>query len=507
MNKISRTFCLIFISCLICFGFALGVVFYADAGISELSVFESENLTGATSLPGSLWYFEKSDNSGTSIANNEITFSPNPNKTSTANSRFNLKRKINDLAYSGVNLNFDLTAKFLLSNMPEGVRFVFAFGMAKVNTYPNEGSTVLYFENKNGTVGFGVATYGTGAAEKAAFTPIAGFSASEYVNVHFTVDAEGGGSGTVNGTAFSASGLPVSGFAGFGQTTTGSGRVTVKLKDIALITYENSTPENTDIFEDFNNNCFNYNVFQTKSRASGLANSRLCVEDKKLRFSNTGSAYMESQYKYSNVDVAFDVVDVQKETTFTQDGQVDVARSCAFGVAFGIEVLGRGMQTKAPLSVSFVPDRSAKTDTLVVLSQGLEKVETVKLPEKYDMFEKDGVFGVKIIVRDGSISVLMKTSEEKGYTTVLEHVLGFTPTGYFQIAAFGAFDSNLQKGLAAEQLLVGSFALDNLSVKNNDAGKLLKLVNYLSSNASLATDYAYYVNEWSNDDLLKSTIK
>ena len=84
--------------------------------------------------------------------------------------------------------------------------------------------------------------------------------------------------------------------------------------------------------------------------------------------------------------------------------------------------------------------------------------------------------------------------------------IGFTPLGYFQIAALGAYDSNLQKNLAAEQLNVGSFSLDNLSVKNHDVGRKVTLVQYLSSNAALVEDYEYE-NTWSDEDLLQSTIK
>ena len=501
MKRFYKYLSLFLTLCILVVSAFLSSVFHVFAGVSELNVFDSESLTDTTALSGSLWYYDKKDMSGTTVADNEIIFHPTD-----TDARFNLKRKINDLSDCGMDVNFELNGKFLLTEIPQGVRFVYAFGMDKVATYPANGSTALYFENIAGQLGFGISVYGSTGRNVVPFTGINGYSITEYVEVSLKVKTDGTCVGSVNDTAFTGEGLPTSGYAGFGQITAGSGTVLVKIKDLSIKAYENATPENTDCFENFDQNCFNENVFQTKSRASGLANSKLSVENKKLRFSNTGSAYMETKYKYSNVDVAFEVSDVQGETTFRQDGTVDVARSCSFGIAFGIDVVGGGMQTKAPLSVSFVPERGIHTYTVLVIKNGSEQVFRKILPNKYNMFANDGAYGVKISVRDGTVKVTIKLLSEHGYESVAEHSIGFTPLGYLQISAIGAFDSNLQKNTGVEQLQVGSFAVDNLSIKNNDTGKIVKVVDYLSNTASLVGDYEYE-NDWSTSDLLGSTLK
>ena len=474
----------------------------ASAGVSDLTVFEDSLLENTSKLSATNWLFSnKADNSGTYVENNIIGFEP-----TNADSRFNLKRRIEDLANCGVELNFELKVKLLLTDIPTGVRFVYAFGMPRVGTNPEEDSTVLYFENKTEGMGFGIAQYGDTVEDIVNFTTIKNFNADNYVDVVFNVYTDGTAQGSINGESFSASGCPTMGFVGFGQITKGRKTVNVKLKELGIKGFVNDTPENANCFEDFNNDCYNMNLFQAKSRASGLADSKLYVENNALRFNNTGSAYLETKYKYSNVDVSFDVFDVQKVNTFKEDGSVDVARSCAFGVAFGYELIGRGMQTKAPLVVKFTPKREAQTKAFLEIMKNEQTICSVELPEKYNMFKTDDVISVKISLFDSVVKVMLKAENEKGYTTVADQNIGFTPLGYFQVAALGAYDSNLQKCLGAEQLLVGSFTLDNLAIKNYDVGKKLKLLEYYSSNSALVGDYVYE-NDWSDDDLLQSTIK
>lgn len=499
MNKIKKL-----IGCLMALCLSFGALSISNsqtvnAGVSNVGVCTPADVTGS-SLSSSLWYFDKKDNSGTSIADGEIDFSPTEE-----DSRFNLKRKIYDLAYCNVTDNFILNVKLCFNKLPEGVKFVFAFGLPKVSAMPADESTALYFERVNGIVGFGVEKYGSDAGEKLAFSDVDGYSDGSYTDVLLHIKADGSGTLTVNGESFALTGMPTEGFAGFGQITSGSERVSVKLKDLSLMAFSNETPENTDYFEDFNWNAFCINTFNAKSRASGVPSSKLSFENGQMNFINTGAAFFETNYKYSNVDVSFDLTELQRENTFNEDGSVKVVRSAAFGVAFGIEVSG-GMQTTAPLVVEFAPKRGVTTSTLLkIKSNGVLISETV-LPEQYNMFALDEAFGLKISIKDGVLNVSIKKGEEKGYTLIRNENLGFTPLGYFQIASLGALDSTIQKGLAAEQLCVGSFSVDNLAIKNNDVGKMLKVIDFLSNTASLADDFEYR-NEWSDSDLLTENIK
>ena len=492
MKRLYKFLSLMLVTCLCVCTVTASSGLNAYAGVSDLTVVDSQSLSGVNELPGSLWYL--GGTSGTSVSNGEIVFAPT--KT---DSRFNLRRKINNLAECGVDLNFELNAKVQLANI-DNITYAFSFGMAKVNSKLQDGDAYLYFVNQGGTVGFGLKN---DAKDFVAFTAIPSFDAANYVDVNLKVMSDGSAAGSVDGMNFNANGLPIDGYAGFGIIGDSVENNLVKMKDLSINAYVNETPENTDCFEDFDMNCFCINTFSAKSRPSGLRNSKLTAEEGKLVFSNTGTAAFETKVKYSNVDVAFDIVDVQRETSYNADGSVDIVRSCSFGLAFGIEVSGGRMQTKSALVVEFAPLREDTTNTAIVIKSGLNVLSTTVLAEEYDIFGKDDVYSVKISVKDSVIRVFIKNSTQSGYVLAVEQALSATPLGFFQIAALGAFDSNIQKGLAAEQVKVGSFSIDNLAIKNNDVGKILKVMDYMSSNACVVGDFEYEY-EWNDSDLIST---
>lgn len=492
MKRLYKFLSLMLVTCLCVCTVTASSGLNAYAGVSDLTVVDSQSLSGVNELPGSLWYL--GGTSGTSVSNGEIVFAPT--KT---DSRFNLRRKINNLAECGVDLNFELNAKVQLANV-DNITYAFSFGMAKVNSKLQDGDAYLYFANQGGTVGFGLKNK---EKDFVAFTAITGFNAANYVDVNLKVMSDGSAAGSVDGTNFNANGLPLEGYAGFGIIGESVENNLVKMKDLSINAYVNDTPENTDCFEDFDMNCFCINTFSAKSRPSGLKNSKLTAEEGKLVFSNTGTAAIETKVKYSNVDVAFDIVDVQRETSYNADGSVDIVRSCSFGLAFGIEVAGGRMQTKSALVVEFAPLREDTTNTAVVIKSGLNVLSTTVLAEEYDIFGRDDVYSVKISVKDSVVRVFIKNSTQSGYVLAVEQALSATPLGFFQIAALGAFDSNLQKGLAAEQVKCGSFSIDNLAIKNNDVGKILKVMDYMSSNACVIGDFEYEY-EWNDSDLIST---
>lgn len=475
-------------------------MFAVYAGVSKITVVDSGDLSGQTALPRSEWYVNKSDNSGTKVVDGVISFIA-PKQASC----FNLKKKIQDIGECGVKENFALTTKVKIEKLPENVKFYFAFGLPKMSSMPEEGGAALYLENKSGSIGFGMTSMDSVVTEFVLYQAVEGYETGSWLDISLKVLTDGTATGQIGTSTFSASGLPTSGFAGFGQTTVGDGRASILLKDLLLESYTNDTPENSDLFESFDAGAFNMNAFNSKSKASGTRVSKLSIENGKLNFVNTGSAYFATATKYSNVDVAFDVSDIVKETTFYEDGSPMNIRSCSFGVVFGMDI-NNYMERKGKLSVEFVPERGLETVTSVVIKSDRDVLTRVVLPEKYNMFVADDVYGMKISVNDGVVKVLLKNSSENGFTEVLNYEIGFTPLGYFEIAALGALDASFQKNLSAEQLSVGSFSIDNLSVVNNDFGKLVKLIDYMSNKESIPTDYEY-VNEWDDADLLQSTIQ
>lgn len=475
-------------------------IFVANAGVSKLTVCDPDDLSGQTALSRSVWYVNKSDNSGTSVSKGVISFVA-PKK----DSRFNLKTKIEDVSDCGVEENFVLDAKVKIEELPEGVKFYFAFGMPKMTSAPTEGGVALYLEKKSGSVNFGLTVYGASATSEAvASTEIGGYEDGNYFDLKLSVMADGSATGSVGSSAFTVTDMPTSGFAGFGQMTDGAGRAKIKLDGLGLTAYSNETPENSNFFEDFDQGCFNMNAFSSVSKASGAKVSKLSIENGQMNFVNTGSAFFASAFKYSNVDIGFDVTDIVRETGVDEEGNLKI-QSSSFGLVFGMD-LNNQMERKGKLSVEFVPERGLETVTSVVVKSDRDVLARTVLPEKYNMFANESVYSVKISVNDGSLKVCLKNASEIGFTEIIDYEIGYTPLGYFEIAALGAMDAMFQKNIATEQFAVGSFSIDNLSVVNQDYGKMLKLIDYTSNRESIPEDYVY-VNEWDDGDLLQSTIQ
>lgn len=472
-------------------------IFKADAGVSDLTVGSSQELSGQSALPGSTWYTDKSDQSGTTVENGVIVFN-----ATASDSRFNLRRKIQNIKECGVDTAVTFDASLLLTSLPDNVKFVIALGMPKVASKLEDAEAYIFLEKLGATVCFGVMK---GKKEVLESSAVRGYREGTYFNVSFSISVDGVMNGKVGETEFSLEDIPTEGFLGFGQMTKGDGRVSVNIKNLNVSAYTNDTPENSDLFEDFNMNCFNMNTFNSVSKASGTKTSRLTVENGALVFDNTGPAFLATAHKYSNVDIGFDLVDVVGEMEYDEEGNVTRVRSGSFGLTFGM-ILNSKIDTNAQLSVEFIPTYGEKTKTSLAIKSYREVLQSVQLPEKYNIFGNKDVYSVRVSVCDGVVTVLLKNSSENGFTEMVNINVGFTPLGYFEIAALGALEASFQKGLAAEQLSVGSFTIDNLSIANKDYGKMSVVVDYRSNREPIVGDYEY-VNDWSDDDLLVSTIK
>ena len=139
----------------------------------------------------------------------------------------------------------------------------------------------------------------------------------------------------------------------------------------------------------------------------------------------------------------------------------------------------------------------------VIIKDGTE-LYRIKLSEKFNLWNKnfDGtVFNVKIILKDGEVSLYLKTSAEVAYENVFNYDLGNAGQGFIKIYASGTSKSMAVKSdLSVDKAC--NFSIDNLTVKNDDYDASANIyVDYKGSAVKPSEDYVY-TDKWDKNDLL-----
>lgn len=363
-------------------------------------------------------------------------------------------------------------AKVDFKNLPQGKEFILAFGLATVEALHGQaGNIELSFTNNNGLV-FGVTAYDENgdALEILAAQKIGSISKTTLSAV---ITTEGHLVAKINGKQVCDKALPVSGEGRIGFLQTGGCHV--RVSEMKVTSYRYETPENCDIFEDFEKGEFNKNLLTSKMPLSQKLYypQRIAVEEYEgnqvLMFYNSGPGYIGTTHPYSNFEISFDVPYLQREDEVDEEGNIVRCKSELIGVSFGGETADYKTYgyTTATDMVLF-----RQNNMVSFLNSG-----DPTYPEKYKFFDKEaGAFSIKVTMVDSLVTVYMKWLEETEYTQVNSYYMnGETPTGYVHIWSNGR----------------GNFAIDNLSIKNLDKQPQLIGVKYASSNIAKPEDYNY----------------
>lgn len=360
--------------------------------------------------------------------------------------------------------------------LPKEEAFALVFGLGGVEALMGEpGNVEVQFQN-NGGLQVGVKAYDLDGNVKEVVKSTSCGTVGK-VKVEASISADSVLTLHVGDKKICQTKLPVTGEGRIGFLQTGSCAVTVS--DVVITTYEYDRPENCDIFEDFEEEAINTNLLTAKMVFPSNAYSpcRMVIEEidgnRALCFQNTGPSYIGTMHKYSNFEITFDVVQMQKKDEKNDEGKVIKPRNTNLGISFGDELKDYS-------------DYGYLTSTDMLLLEGDSLVRsfktemTVSAKDKgYPYFSesKGRPFTVRMSVIDSIITLEMKWMDEENFTEIMQYQLsGTTPTGYVHIWTTST---------------TANFAIDNLSIVNKDKEPKLIEVEYKSALVVKPDDYSY----------------
>lgn len=341
-----------------------------------------------------------------------------------------------------------LETELKLTALPSGERFVLAFGLSGIESELGESGNVEIAFTNDGGIKVGAAAY-TDDGAVTLFEPMGcGVSLNSLFSLRISVTSAGELLATVNRTALGSYKLPVTGEGRFGILQTGSCGAVVSGLTYTCYYYE--TPENTDIFEDFERGDFNANLFTSSSTDNGIFPSGIKIEDyngsKVLRFQNTKVAYFCTLHPYSNFEISFDIPYFSRQFFYDEYGNVSGKPASNLAVGFGEEVstpIGYAYTTDVELLV-FRSDRiySENQKAFDVSLKGMGVTDT----------STNEGYSVKLTVVDGHYEVGVKALKDTAFKTVATSDFSAQRSGYVNIWSTGNAD----------------FAIDNLRIINLD---------------------------------------
>lgn len=487
MNKIKlprksvALFCAVLIA-----AFSGGALFSANAGVSKISVVSDTAIRNG--IATNVWINE----GNVKGENGKVLFDESVGE----NGRIVVMTKIKDVFQSGFSKNLDASFTFCIDDIPDGARFAVAFGLPKVlSALGTAGSSEVYFVRQNGRLAAGVAVYGDeGAAEIAVPKAVSGLSfGTEFTlavvlqdeHLIATVTPRGGSQTTLSGVSTAGNTVSAEGYVAIGQV--GRCKATLSSVRVDAWEYRNAeTPAATDSFEDFTGNAYNQNVWY--SRASGTSETGgVFVENEALVFRGLGNGFFGTRYRYSNFELKFDLVHLQRKTGLDENGKLQYAKENGswFGVSFGQpEYNEKGFNTNTDGMFTFSADGVARAyrQGSVVSSKSLSDEGLINF---WDEACEGKVFCFKAEVSNGVFRLSYRMEGTSAYVEVLRLESDSTPYGYVRILAVGS--SNM--------------IFDNVEIVNRDAGKSEIDVDY-QANVLDGSEHWEYFDSWSDDDLI-----
>lgn len=369
-----------------------------------------------------------------------------------------------------------------LTKLPEKEQFVIALGLASVEAVMGEaGNVEITFEN-NGGLKVAVIVYKEDGEAVTIAEPAACGLLGNDLNIKTAISTKGVLDLTINGNLICRKELPVSGEGRLGFLQTGS--CAARISDIRIVSHKYDTPENVNVFEDFENETINVNVLTQKvfSPCTTYAPTRVFIDEidgnRVLRLQNAGNMYLGGLYPYSNFEMTFDVLDLQRKDVVDEDGNIIVPKNENFCISFGGEAADYtdwGYENATDLVIFTNPSQ------LISWYTG----RTVDLAAKgYPFSEEDcdKDFSVRFSVIDSVITVGIKWIDEEEFTDVMQYqATTTTPTGFVHLWTTGA---------------ASNFAIDNFRIENKDEDAKIIEADYASALLEGPGDFDYQPLEY-----------
>lgn len=399
--------------------------------------------------------------------------------TSTDTSRLITQADVVCVEQSDKMLEAEFTINF--SSLPEGERFVFGMGLSSIESLIGEmGNLEVAFSNNSGLnveiLAYEDTDEATVLLEKTNCGAIQGSK-----KVYVRLLASGILLLQMDGKTVCEAEIPVSGEGSVGFLQTGS--CGVKLSDLNIRMYQYERPQNSDIYEDFENGDFNANLFSSKLLYSTEYDPcTMGIEElngnQVFMFRNVGQGYLITKQQYSNFELTFDLPHIQREAEIDEAGETITPANDSFGVSFGGDVGGNDT------NINF----DGAADLLLFMNSGVMgyKTNNSMSDAKTHLYGAPGCEKtptIKVSVIDAVVTVCVKWvgEDESAYEEMLSYELSGTPTGYIALWAPSGRSS--------------TFAIDNISLKNMDKDANLVEVEHQSSKFEIPEDFEYQASE------------
>ena len=394
--------------------------------------------------------------------------------TSEDNARIVAIQKVDDVSADGVTRNLEADYTLTIRSIPSGARFALFFGLSSLVAEPGDsGSTEVAFTDLGGKLAVGVSS-----SVSVAF---------EGDKILAEVTPAGGEKIALAGSDTVGNQVSAEGYFGVGQA---GGKTDAELSSVHVVawSYDNAaTPDTVSATENFDSGNYNQKVWYSFSERDKYydAPCGIFVEDGRLVFRRLESGYFGTAYRYSNFELTFDVVSVQRRSETGEDGAALAQETGSFGVSLGNDSWN-GRETasiSSPCKLMLWYD-----GTVRYFENGMQQ-ESVSISNTAvgNMFlpaNEGQIFTFKFRMEDG-IATLSGKKGNGEFVELYRVTSDVTPYGYVRILSGKA--SNIQ--------------IDNVSIENLDANGSQTPVEFEANVLPGAGDFPYE-DKWSDDDLL-----
>lgn len=474
-----------------------------SAGKSEVAVVPPSSLEGG--IDGGTWV----TSGNVKGENDSIVFDGD----SSTSAKVTSMTKINDYTEYGIDTIF--TAEFTVNiasiSQETNNRLAFAFGLSRVSAaLGSDGVAEVYFIQDTVGLKMGVSRYFQDTADQSIkqvkiveAQAVSGLAAE----LNFTVSVELSAAGvlTVTGQAEGSdsavtvcdaktdgnSGYSMEGFVCFGQV----GRSNASISDVTVTSYDYVNMETPlEVEENFDNGHYNMNAWFSRSDAGSTVSGGISIDGTALRFRNAANAIFGTRYSYSNFELTFDLLDVQRANEYDENDNLIYPKTEWFGVSLGSTTYNGTFDSavRGDVMFSFEP-----TGRYVRYHNYEDRVISTEWKEEYkdknfwDEANEGKVYNFKISMIDGVFSVYFKEQGDADFpaTAFYEEDRGYTPSGYVKLIAYEP----------------AGYLFDNIKIVNKDAEPIPVEITY-TENSMSGTEDVEYTDTWNDDDLIANRV-
>ncbi len=358
-------------------------------------------------------------------------------------------------------------------------------------------TTFVYVANTSNGMGVGIAAYDeNGDKTELLASPVS-------VNTTYSMKIVGTGNSLqlfVNGSEVYNQAFEgvLGGYFGFATTEEGGddAALSIAFSNVNVVNDYYDVPQNTNIYETFDDNSLNTGIWHLAHNAPYLAGA--AEANGRWRCIDDNGSTLTTKYKYSNFDLSFDIPWVKRTTEYYDSGKVSSPACSWFGFFFGIDesdysnisyadqILGKKngdcyTLRINPNMVNGVPSGT----TSIMFGRVLSGASKYDLPKQYDLFDLDHegrTFQVRFSCKDDVFALEVKWADETEWYHVFT-VENSMVTGYISFTSYGSGANN--------SVHKGNMEWDNIVITNRDYNGNVIQVEKESEDLANPGDYGY----------------